>query len=59
VLAEALDLVNIADSVLEDPLALEERLVEATFPVALRVVDFDLPEAFDPLPITETCLSSV
>jgi hypothetical protein len=59
VLAEALDLVTIAASVLEDPLTLEERLVETTFPVALLVIDFDSPEAFDPMPIAEPCLASV
>jgi hypothetical protein len=58
VLAEALDLITVAASVLEDPLALEERLVVTTFPVALLVIDFDLPEAFDPLPITEPRLAS-
>jgi hypothetical protein len=58
VLAEAFDLVTPTASVLEDPLALEERLVEATFPVALLVIDFDLHEAFESLPIAEPCLSS-
>ncbi|GEL30376.1 hypothetical protein LPA04_08370 [Lacticaseibacillus paracasei subsp. paracasei] len=57
VLAEALDLVALAVSVLEDPLALEERLVVVAFPVALLVLD--LLEAFDPLPITHPCLTSV
>jgi hypothetical protein len=59
VLAEALDLVTIAASVLADPLTLEARFVVSDFFVEPLAIDFDLSKTFAPLPITDSRLAAV